>query len=217
MKNVAGYDVSRLMAGALGTLGVILEVSLKTLPKPVREASLKLELAWTEALALLKRSAGRLPLSASAWHDGSLFLRLSGSEPGVHSALSTLGGEAVPEPAAFWSAMRDQTQAFFSLERPLWRIALPLTACHDALDSLAGDRLFEWHGALAWISSDEPASSVREKTARVGAHATLFRGAPPMEPVFPPLSPALLRIHRELKSVFDPHGILNRGRLYRDL
>lgn len=217
MKNVAGYDVSRLMAGSLGTLGLILEVSLKTLPKPVREESVRLELTWTEALALLKRSAGRLPLSASAWHDGSLFLRLSGSEPGVRSALLTLGGDRLPEPDSFWPALRDQTHAFFSRERPLWRIALALTASNDALDSLAGDRLFEWHGALAWISSDEPAAAVREKAARAGAHATLFRGSPSSEPVFPPLSPTLFRIHRELKSVFDPHRILNRGRLYRDL
>jgi len=217
MKNVAGYDVSRLLAGSLGVLGLILEVSLKVLPRPSAEASLRLELPQARAIEQLNRWAGTpLPVSASAWHDGEVTLRLSGAEPAVRAAARTLGGEALAEDAAerFWAGVREQTDAFFAGDAPLWRLSLPSSA--PPLE-LPEEPLIEWGGALRWLRTRAPASAVREAAARAGGHATLFRGGDRAAGVFTPLAPAAARLHRELKAVFDPAGIFNPGRLYPEL
>jgi len=214
MKNVAGYDVSRLLAGSLGTLGLILEVSLKVLPRPAAERTLRVELPQARALEQLNRWAGRpLPLSASAWRDGELALRLSGAASAIGEAAQKLGGEAVaPEEAArFWDGVREQTDRFFAGEAPLWRLSLP---AHAPVLDLPGEQLLEWGGALRWLKCGADAATVRAAAARAGGHATLFRA--PVKPAgaFAPLPPALARLHRELKSAFDPAGILNPRRLY---
>ncbi|MEG1054515.1 MAG: glycolate oxidase subunit GlcE, partial [Janthinobacterium sp.] len=144
MKNVAGYDVSRLLAGSLGTLGLILEVSLKVLPLPLREASLRLECAEIAALRMLNEWAGKpLPISASCWHDGVLTVRLSGAEAAVSAALRTLGGDvlAAEDAAAFWLLVREQTHAFFAGAGSLWRLSLPP---HASAMILKGRQLIEW-------------------------------------------------------------------------
>ncbi len=213
MKNVAGYDVSRLVAGSLGTLGLIAEVSLKLAPRPQAEATLRLEMPQARALEAMNRWAGQpLPISATAWHDGELTVRLSGSAAGVRAAAAKVGGAAVD--AAFWTGIREQSDAFFSGPEPLWRISVPSTS--PPLD-LAGDPLIEWGGGLRWLKSGENPQSIRDAARRCTGHATLFRAADKSAGCFAPLEPVLARLHRELKSAFDPAGIFNPGRLYPEL
>ena len=209
MKNVAGYDVSRLMAGSLGTLGLIAEVSLKLAPLPSAETTLRLEVPHARALELMNRWAGQpLPISATAWHDGQLSVRLSGSAAGVRAATATIGGETVD--GAFWRNLREQTEGFFAGDEPLWRLSVPSTSSPLALE---GRQLIEWHGGLRWLKSAMSASAVRDAVRRVQGHATLFRAADKSAGCFAPLEPVLERLHRHLKAAFDPAGIFNPGRV----
>jgi glycolate oxidase FAD binding subunit len=220
MKNVAGYDVSRLLAGSLGTLGILLEVSLKVMPRPLAEASLRFEMDEAEALERLNAWAGQpLPISASAWADGVLHLRLSGAEAAVRAAAARLGGERLAdgEAEAFWIGVREQQAPAFAREAaaaPLWRISLPSVA--PPLQ-LAGRQLIEWGGALRWRAGEGDAGKIRHRASELGGHATLFRSGERADEVFqPPVSP-LMALHRRLKAAFDPAGIFNPGRLYREL
>ncbi len=215
MKNVAGYDVSRLLAGSLGVLGVLCEVSLKVVPRPVASVTLVRSFDESGALSLLNTLHRRpLPLGASAWYDGGLYLRLEGSEPAVAAGCAALGGDRLDDTqaAAWWAGLRDQTQPFFAAPGPdLWRLSLPPTA--PAIP-LAGGQLIEWGGALRWWRTDAPAEDVRRRATVLGGHATRFRGARPVRDPFTPLPEPLRRVHRELKKAFDPDHILNPGRLY---
>jgi glycolate oxidase FAD binding subunit len=219
MKNVAGYDVSRLMAGSLGTLGILLEVSLKVLPRPAVEATLHLKCREAEAIALMNDWAGKpLPITATTWNEGDLGVRLSGSHPGVASAVTRLGGTLLDPAQAerFWTGIREHADPFFRSEDTLWRLSVKPTA--PPLE-LPGAQLIEWGGALRWLRTDKDAdpAAIRDAAARAGGHATLFRGGDRSRGVFQPLAPALMQLHRNLKRVFDPAGILNPGRLYPDL
>ena len=217
IKNVAGYDVSRLMVGALGTLGLITEVSLKVLPKPATETTLQFELDEATAILKMNQWAGQpLPLSATSWHTGLLTVRLSGAASAVHAAQAKLGGEALNDAAAFWQRLRDQTTPFFDPRPPtsnqgLWRLAVKPTA--PPLN-LGDAQWIEWGGAVRWLASDLPAAALREAAQAAGGHATLFRGNAPADGAFTPLAPALATLHRNLKQRFDPRGIFNHGRLY---
>ena len=225
MKNVAGYDVSRLVTGSLGTLGLIVEVSLKVLPVLPAEATLKFEMGQAEALKRLNAWGGQpLPLNASCWVDNAgahtLYLRLRGAVAAVEAACKSLGGERQDEAAVAgdWALCRDQRLPWFeeSGERDLWRLSVPQTA--PVLD-LPEPPLVEWHGAQRWVRADAGAAQrLREVAARAGGHATLFRrGSLPAEegvPRFAALTAPLQRIHREMKRQFDPAGIFNRGRMY---
>jgi glycolate oxidase FAD binding subunit len=215
MKNVAGYDVSRLLAGSLGTLGLILEVSLKVLPVPLREASLRFEMDEIEALRKMNEWAGQpLPISASCWHQGVLSLRLSGADAAVEAAQRRLGGQALADSdaAAFWAALRDQAHQYFS-GGSLWRMSVP---SHASAIILRGEQLIEWGGAQRWlkVGDDADADSIRRSVAAAGGHATLFRSADKSAGVFHPLAPAVAKIHERLKQSFDPAGIFNPGRMY---
>lgn len=217
MKNVAGYDVSRLLAGSLGVLGVIVEVSLKVLPRPVSHHTLCFETSDIEAVDKLNQWAGRpLPLSASAWHDGRLYLRLAGASAAVSAARHQLGGEEIDnaQADAFWSSIREQTHPFFGGGAVLWRVAVPSTA---ARLSIQCPQLIEWNGSLRWLRTDKSAQEVRGCAKQTGGHATLFRGGDRSAGVFTPLSAPLAAIHKRLKAQFDPAGIFNPGRLYPDL
>ncbi|WP_183741975.1 glycolate oxidase subunit GlcE [Janthinobacterium sp. S3T4] len=219
MKNVAGYDVSRLLAGSLGTLGLILEVSLKVLPLPLREATLRLACTEIAALRLLNEWAGKpLPMSASCWHDDVLSVRLSGADAAVAEALHTLGGDVVApaEAALFWAALREHTYAFFSGAGSVWRLSLPPQA---SAVILKGRQLIEWGGAQRWLKLDGDADAagaqrVRQTVAAAGGHATLFRGGDKAVGVFHPLAPAVEQIHQRLRLSFDPAAIFNRHRMY---
>lgn len=228
MKNVAGYDVARLMAGSMGVLGVLAEVSLKVLPRPTAERTLRFELDEAEAIARLQTLGGQpLPLNASAWWEGTLVLRLSGAAKAVDAAAQQLGGETI-EPAlasSFWTGLRDHTDEFFAgadqaLTRGvgLWRLSVP--AASPPL-KLGGQQLIEWGGAQRWVCSPVAASAVREAAQAVGGHAVLFRRADSdadlAQETFAPLAAPVAAVHRRLKAGFDPLGLFNPGRLYRDL
>jgi len=217
MKNVAGYDVSRVLAGSLGTLGFIAEVSLKVLPRATAEQTLRLEMPQAEAIDALNRWAGKpLPLSASAWHAGVLWLRLEGRVAALEPAAAQIGGERVDaaKAAPFWKSIREHAYDFFGGAAPLWRLAVPGTT--PPLD-VPGSQLLEWGAGLRWLKSDGEPGIIRDAARRAGGHATLFRAARKATEAFTPLAPVAQRLHRELKSAFDPAGILNPGRLYPDL
>ncbi len=213
IKNVAGYDVSRLLAGSLGTLGLLTEISLKVLPKPVAEITLQFELNEADAILKMNQWAGQpLPLSATCWHSGLLSVRLSGAASAVRAAQVKLGGAALADAGGFWQRLRDQTTPFFD-HRNLWRLAVkPTTGPLQLGDA----QWIEWGGAVRWLATDLPAAALRAAAQGCGGHATLFRGEAPADGAFTPLSPALLAIHQNLKQRFDPKGIFNRGRLYPD-
>jgi len=220
MKNVAGYDVSRVLAGSMGILGVICEVSLKVLPVAPATLTLRLELDAAAAIRRLNEWGGQpLPLNASAWWAGTLVLRLAGAVAAVRAAAATMGGEVV-EPAlaaAFWAGLRDHRDEFFvgALRAvdggaALWRISVPATTPPLAL---SGEQLVEWGGAQRWLCTSAPAATLRNAAAAVGGHAVLFRGKDKSAGAFAPLAPPLAHIHRELKQAFDPDGVFNPGRL----
>ncbi len=223
-KNVAGYDVSRLMVGAQGILGVLCEVSIKVLPTPVASATLRIEENLGHAMRRLRQLASKpWPINASAWHENVLHLRLAGAQAAVSEACGSLGGEQVSanDAAVWWNALRDQRHPFFMVSEPelragecLWRLSVP--AAGDRCE-LPGSQLVEWHGAQRWWRTRTAAAEVREMAAAAGGHATLVRAADKSPGVFTPLNPALLKIHRSLKEAFDPQRILNRGRLYPEL
>ena len=215
MKNVAGYDVARLVAGSLGTLALIAEASVKVLPRPAAEHTVRLELDEARALAAMNRWAAEpLPISATAWQAGRLAVRLSGAAAAVRSAAGRIGGEPLDAGAAerFWRELREHTDAFFADAEPLWRIAVPSTA-----PALGGRQLIEWGGGLRWLKGENDAGALRQAVARAGGHATLFRAADKSAGVFSPLEPVVARLHRELKAAFDPERVLNPGRMYPEL
>ncbi len=217
MKNVAGYDVARLLAGSLGTLGLIVQASIKVLPVAAEHATMQLEADEAEALARMNTWAGQpLPVSATAWHAGRLTVRLSGSAAAVRAARERLGGGPL-EPAAaaqLWYDIREHAAPFFQGPAPLWRLSVPSSAPPA---QVAGDQLIEWGGALRWLRSSEPAATLRAAATALGGHATLFRGGDRSAGAFTPLAPSLADIHRRLKGQFDPDSIFNPGRMFKDL
>jgi len=240
MKNVAGYDVSRLMAGALGTLGLLTNISLKVLPVAPAEATLMFQLDQASALAQLHRWGGQpLPLSASCWvRDDSavgtpelLFVRLRGAVAAVASAVKKMtqdaGGERMDDGQAIndWTACRDQRLPFFTAPASpgqpltLWRLSLPQTA---PVLNLPWPQLVEWHGAQRWLWAPVAAQTQIQQAAReAGGSASIFRaigaGDSSATERFDALDPTLLAIHQRLKNEFDPAGIFNPGRLYSTL
>jgi len=227
MKNVAGYDVSRLMAGAWGTLGVVTEVSLKVLPVAPAEATLRFELGQAEALRRLHAWGGQpLPLNASCWvHDAgvdTLYVRLRGAVAAVEAACRSMGGERQPDASADWNACRDQTLPWFAAGQPqgldLWRLSLPATAPVLALPDGVAPPLVEWQGALRWVqAAPGHGPALREAARQAGGSASLFRacgaGAASAVAEFDSLPPALHAIHERLRQSFDPAGIFNPGRM----
>jgi glycolate oxidase FAD binding subunit len=215
MKNVAGYDVSRLLAGSMGTLGLLLEVSLKVLPRAFAETSLRFEIGEIDALRKLNEWGGLpLPISASCWFDGVLMLRLSGAQAAVDAAVKSLGGEVVFDCEPFWEGLREQRHPFFAGEGALWRLSVPSTA---SAIILKGRQLVEWGGAQRWLRADADeatAQAIRRTVAAAGGHATLFRGGDKGVGVFHPMAPALAKINERMKAAFDPSHIFNPGRMY---
>lgn len=218
MKNVAGYDASRLQAGALGTLGVITEISLKVLPLPAMEMTLVQPMGQRQAVALMNRLAGQpKPLSGACWHDGRLYLRLSGSGPAVEATAETwcadTGGEMtrLEAGADFWQQLRDQRLAFFDGDRPLWRFSVNPTASLEGEDDSA---LIDWGGAQRWSRREESLSVMAAKAAGAGGQVSLFRHGDRSGDVMHPQNGPLREIQKRLKASFDPAGIFNPGHLY---
>ena len=206
MKNVAGYDVSRLMAGARGTLGVLLDVSFKVLPRPASERTLRFQYPQDEAIRRMNAWAGQpLPLSGAAWEDGVLWLRLSGARSEVEQAATTLDGEEVEDDGP-WQALREHELAFFAGDGALWRLSLPPAAAPLDLD---GPCLVDWGGAQRWYRGDPAVEVVRAAAAASGGHATLFHGPAGIGRGHP-LPGTAARLQERIRRAFDPHDILNR-------
>lgn len=215
VKNVAGFDAFRLMAGALGTLGVLTEISLKVLPRPEHAVTLAFECDAHDALARLNRwHCSPLPVSAGVCDGTQLFIRIEGSVAGVRAAHDRLGGEVVSGAGDFWEDVREHRHAFFADNEPLWRLSLPPAT--PPL-SIVGRWFIDWGGAQRWLKTALPPKLIRETAARHGGHAQLFRGGERDGSVFHPLPQALLDLHKNLKQAFDPRGILNPQRMYREL
>ena len=216
IKNVAGFDVSRLMAGSLGTLGVLTEITLKTVPRPRAECTLTFALDQAAALERMTLWATRaLPLSAAAWHDGALQVRLSGADAALRAARQTLGGELLSAADEYWDDVREQRLEFLLPAQELWRVSLPAGSPPLPLE---GRTLIDWGGSLRWYPGPQDGTALHALAARLGGHAMLYRGSPkPPQGCFQPLPPAMLALHQRLKAVFDPYRICNPGRLYPDL
>lgn len=215
MKNVAGYDISRLLTGAFGTLGLLLEVSMKVLPLPAASRTLAQERSEGKAIELMNRWAGKpLPITGTCFDGERLHVRLAGTEKGVRQAAADVGGEPLEHADGFWrNKIREQGHGFFAGSQPLWRLSLPQSA--PPVD-LPGKQLIEWGGAQRWLRSASDAQSIRTTAKKAGGHAYLFRGGDRGGEVFPPLSATVLNLHRNLKQAFDPMGLFNPGRLYAD-
>ena len=213
MKNVAGYDVSRLMCGAQGTLGVLLDISLKVIPRPQQERSLSLQCDEIQATSLLSRLGRQpLPISATRYQDGQLCIRLSGSESAVTAATTLIGGELLPQGDQLWQQLREQQHPFFKQQR-YWRLSLP-PACKPIPGELVTEQLIEWGGAQRWIRSEAIPEQIWNWAKQQGGHATLYT---PDGAYHQPLEHGLYMLSQQLRQSFDPHWILNPGRLYTEL
>ncbi len=203
MKNVAGYDVSRLMAGAQGSLGALLQVSLKVLPRPPQETTLTFEMSADEAIQTMNRWAGKPhPISAACHSGNTLHLRLSGTETALRSAQSRLGGDIDPRGNAYWDDLREQRRAFFQDQAPVWRLLVPPAT---PMLHLASQWILDWGGAQRWLKSNESPDHIRRMAIAAGGAAIPWRGLSPG--IHEPGNIQALRT--TLKHAFDPAGILN--------
>ncbi len=215
MKNVAGYDVSRLMSGAMGTLGVLLEISIKVLPRPAQELTLTQACHFDRAIELMNGwSASPLPLSAACCDGETLSVRLSGAASAVNAARAVIGGDVVDDGNSFWQSLREHRHPFFENELPLWRLSVPPATPHM---TLPGKWFIDWGGAQRWLLTDADPEQIWQAAAGAGGHASRFRGGNNDSEVYQPLPEPLMALHRNLKRSFDPKGILNPGRLYSAL
>ncbi len=217
MKNVAGYDVSRLMTGSLGTLGVILEISLKVIPKPEFDSTIMQPLSHEEAIDYFTslRTSG-LPVSASCYVDDHVYIRLSGSKNHIARTLKKHGWKGQENGHEFWQSIRNQTHPFFQqVDKPLWRLSVSPSS--PASKQLNTDNLIEWGGGIRWVASKTPANIVKSIANKKGGNAVLFRGDIPEVDTFPTPEPALFAIHKRLKRQLDPKGIFNPDRMYKGL
>ncbi len=212
MKNVAGYDVSRMQAGALGTLGIISEVSLKVMPKPAATLTLVREMDAGEAVDQMNRLAGQSkPLTGACWLDGHLYLRLAGAESAVQGTAQQWGGDVLENGDAFWASLREQDQAFFAGDAPLWRFSINPTAAPLLPNE---SWLIDWGGAQRWLRGDFQLPELEALAHEAGGQVSLYRGGDRSGEVFHSQPPALRQLHQRLKSSLDPDGIFNPGRLY---
>lgn len=212
MKNVAGYDVSRLQAGAMGTLGVITEISLKILPKHAHTITLKQEIDAQSAITLMNERGGvAKPLSAACWVDGYLYTRLSGAESSVEATARQWSGERMDGADQFWQLIRDQQSAFFSGDSPLWRFSIKPTAPDLSVQS---NQLIDWGGAQRWYRGEADLREMQSIASAAGGQVSVFRGGAEGAEVFHEQPVALQQIQKRLKQSFDPNGIFNPGRLY---
>jgi len=218
MKNVAGYDLSRMMVRSQGTLGVILEVSIRLLPKPKGEISVCFDAKQDIALNYFQSSRiEQLPITASAWFNNQGYLRLSGSEQSLASKLKTLKSNLNVSPiensAEFWTDIRDHKHHFFGRDdKPLWRLSLPPAS--EEMAQIGDNQFVEWGGAQRWVNTNTPANIIQSSVSSRNGYATLFKGDIPEVSCFPKLNKDLIKFHKQLKHNMDPQGIFNPGRMY---
>jgi glycolate oxidase FAD binding subunit len=212
MKNVAGYDVSRLQAGALGTLGVLSQVSLKVLPRPERTVTLRYQMQAEDAVQCMNRRAGEpKPLSGAFWVDGHLYLRLSGAASAVDSTATQWGGDMLEADTATWAGLREMALPFFAGDAPLWRFSVNSST---PVKPDFGPILIDWCGAQRWVRGEHSCEALQRAAVEAGGHVTLFRGGDRSAEVRSPLNTVEQSLQQRLKHAFDPDGILNPGRLY---
>ncbi|WP_020409375.1 glycolate oxidase subunit GlcE [Hahella ganghwensis] len=212
MKNVAGYDLSRAQAGAMGTLGVITEVSMKVLPKPALEKTLVFQLSQSEAIEkLCKWQRQPKPLSGAVWVNGQLYLRVAGAEQAVEGTIQQWGGDVIASEASqrFWSSIKEQSHEFFGGTQPLWRISLKSSA--GVVDE---NMLLDWGGALRWTRQEASLDQIAQQCRPFGGLVSLYRDGDREAEVHAPMPEPLKRLHQQLKQSLDPYGIFNPGRLY---
>ena len=217
MKNVAGYDVSRLLAGSMGCMGLLLDISVKVLPVPATEVTLRFEMTEAQFIERANRWLGDpLPISGSHWHAGVACLRLSGAQAAVDEAVKKLGGEPVANEAgiALWNALRDQTHEFFNWGGDLYRLSLPATTPPV---SSGCETLIEWAGSQRWLRApaDSNPVKIQAMAQNLNGHATLYH-TPTLSKralAFTSPAPALKSIQQKLKREFDPAGIFNPGHM----
>ncbi len=216
IKNVAGYDLSRLMAGACGTLGLLLSISLRLIPKPETEQTRVLELSPEQATDWhwhLGRQAE--PVTATCFDGERLHLRLSGSLAGVAAAARRMGGQEDPEQGHIWQRLRDHEHDML-VQTPLWRCVLPV----DAPDPWPARYLVEWGGRQRWLQSEFPGAALVSRAQALGGHAGLFNSGSHQLPLdhlnHPRPDAASLQYQKRLKTAFDPSGIFNPGRLFTE-
>ena len=217
MKNVAGYDVTRLMTGSMGTLGVLLDVSLKVLPLPETEATLIQETDINSALDTMQALAGKsLPVTAAAYSDGKMYTRLSGADSAVTTAAKAMNGDIIAE-QNFWQQLKEHQLDFFTNNLPLWRLSLPpLTPILDT----SGHTLYDWAGMQRWLYSEDNPHDIRAAVQSAGGHAQLFKASDELKEqagTFHPLPNAVMQLQQKIKAEFDPNNIFNLQRLYPNL
>jgi len=219
MKNVAGFDVSRLMAGSLGTLGVLLDVSFKILPHRLAEQTVVIDAGFKQAIKLMNHWAGTpLPVTAMCADGDMVYFRICGTPSSVARSMQEIGGSLFDDGKNFWKDLREHQLDFFETDKVLYRLSVPPAASFELLDGTqANDWFVGWGGAQRWLKSNLPFECVQTYAKALGGHARIMRGGDRKEEVFAPLQPALMKLHQKLKSSFDPKGILNTGRMYKDL
>jgi len=215
MKNVAGYDVSRLMVGAYGTLGILLDISLKVLPRSPESITLARKCNAAEAITSMSTLLSQpYPVDAACYNDELLYIRISGSSRAVKEARAKISGEGISEADGFWNSLREHELQFFKNKTPLFRIMVKPATPPLAIK---GSWLLDWGGAQRWLYSDEDVEQIRRQVELVGGHVAVFRGELNGREKLQPLPASSLIIHQRLKSSFDPKCIFNRGRLYPTL
>ena len=212
MKNVAGYDVSRMQAGAMGTLGIISEVSLKVMPKPVATVTLRIDMDAPQAIIEMNRLAGQAkPLTGACWLDGHLYLRLAGAASAVDSTVAQWPGTVLEDGDAFWQGLREQQLAYFAGEAPLWRFSLKSSAAHFLPEA---PWLLDWGGSQRWLRGNFARQELEALAESAGGQVSGYRGGHRQQEVFHTQPYVLQQLHLRLKAAFDPAGIFNPGRLY---
>ena len=216
IKNVAGFDVSRLMVGSMGCLGILLEISLKVVPKPVAEQTVIIEHADPdESITLMNQLAGKpIPISGASWVNGETRIRISGSDVAVDEARRSIGGGRDSHGNEFWLAINNQTHEFFHNAPMLLRGSV---TPGSKMFCAAKNQLIDWGGGLRWTVCDEVDSAFEQAVNGVDGHLTCFRNGDRKSEVFAALPSAIMKFHQNLKNQFDPTRILNPGRMYAEL
>ena len=212
MKNVAGYDISRLMCGALGTLGILMQISIKVIPSPLAESTLAFEYDAVSALNKMNQWAlSDLPISATYFESGVLYVRVSGIESAIEKVKTELGGQEYTDHDSLWKSVKEHQREFFDEPQNLWRLSVPNNVPPYANNT---DCAIEWNGGLRWINCRNQKEDMHQIAEDLQGTACLFKSNVKPQDCFHPLPTKLKKLHLNLKQAFDPKHILNPGRMY---